>query len=80
MGSEAFPTVVEAAERVARGEVTAEALAQEALRRLDTIGRSLNAVVTLTTDAPSRSARFAEPGGPISPTSSSAWWTRPQRA
>lgn len=43
-----------------RGEVTSTALARHALDQLDTVGRSLNAVVTLTPERAMRAAARAE--------------------
>ena len=58
--SVAFRTIRELGADIRAGRVSPAALAQEALQRLDTVGRKLNAVVTLTRDRALKQARRAE--------------------
>lgn len=66
-----FMTVVAMAEAVATGAATSEALTEKALARLDTVGRKLNAVVTLTPDFALEQARAVDKaraaGRPLGP-------------
>ena len=56
----AFRTIRELGADIRAGRVSPVALAEEALQRLDTVGRKLNAVVTLTRDRALTQARRAE--------------------
>jgi aspartyl-tRNA(Asn)/glutamyl-tRNA(Gln) amidotransferase subunit A len=56
----AFATVAELGARLRAGEITAAALAELAVTRLDTIGRALNAVVTLTPETARAQAARAD--------------------
>ncbi|WP_051914167.1 amidase [Thermorudis peleae] len=56
----AFRPIRELAQRIRAGELTPTALAEHCLERLDAVGRSLNAVVTLTPERALREARQAE--------------------
>ena len=56
----AFRTIRELAADIRAGRVSPVALAEEALQRLDTVGRKLNAVVTLTRERALKQARRAE--------------------
>ena len=56
----AFRTIRELGSDIRAGRVSPVALAEEALHRLDTVGRKLNAVVTLTRDRALKQARRAE--------------------
>jgi len=56
----AFPTIRELGADIRAGRVSPVALAEEALHRLDTVGRKLNAVVTLTRERALKQARRAE--------------------
>jgi Asp-tRNA(Asn)/Glu-tRNA(Gln) amidotransferase A subunit family amidase len=60
MTGAAFKTIPELGRLIRSGAVSPTQLAQEALTRLDTIGLSLNAVVTLTADLAMEQARIAE--------------------
>jgi len=55
-----FRTIRELGAEIRAGRVSPVTLAEEALQRLDTIGRKLNAVVTLTRDRALKQARQAE--------------------
>jgi aspartyl-tRNA(Asn)/glutamyl-tRNA(Gln) amidotransferase subunit A len=56
----AFRTIRELGADLRAGRVSPVTLAEEALRRLDTVGRTLNAVVTLTRERALKQARQAE--------------------
>jgi aspartyl-tRNA(Asn)/glutamyl-tRNA(Gln) amidotransferase subunit A len=56
----AFTTIPELGRMIRSGQVSPVQLAEEALERLDSIGRSLNAVVTLTGELALEQARQAE--------------------
>src|SRR5262250_2780808 len=56
----AFRTIRELGADIRAGRVSPVALAEEALHRLDTVGRKLNAVVTLTRERALKQAHGAE--------------------
>src|SRR5882724_12008839 len=58
--SVAFRTIRELGADIRAGRVSPVTLAEEALQRLDTVGRKLNAVVTLTRERAMQQARRAE--------------------
>ncbi|CAN5852099.1 N/A [soil metagenome] len=60
MADFAFKTIPELGRLIRSGAVSPVQLAEDALARLDTIGKSLNAVVTLTSDLAVAQARRAE--------------------
>lgn len=71
MSADALDGVVAAAQAVALGETTAEALCEAALRRLETRGRALNGVVLIERDRALAQARAVDraraAGAPLGP-------------
>jgi aspartyl-tRNA(Asn)/glutamyl-tRNA(Gln) amidotransferase subunit A len=60
MSDLAYRTIPELGRMIRSGEVSPTHLAEQALERLDTVGRALNAVATLTDDLAMEQARQAE--------------------